>query len=194
LRERTQRAGKVLRVDVAAHLLLGAVAPPDPVHVPVPVVIERAERAIERGGDIIGVDLLVVAPRTVLDDAAADEGVVGDLPVGRAVEVEARAERAERIERIGGVDRDPVEQVAVAGVGSDEQRQRRRLVRRVAAIVDPAQAEVDGFAQFLGEVDEPAIAFERDLNEVERGEVEAVGRHEWPIVGEDGRAPDHWRV
>ena len=174
-------------------LLLGLVAAPERVDVPVPVVADHLERAVERGGDVIGVDLLVVAARPVLDDAAADEGVIGIWPLG--VPSRLRPERSVPNGLNGLVASIVmrVEQVAVAGVGADEQRQRRRLVRRIAPVVDRAHAEIGVLAELLGEVDEAAIALERDLDEVERREVEAVrGAGEGPVVGQRrraGRAP-----
>ena len=97
------------------------------------------ERAVERGGDIIGVDLLVVAARAVLDDAAADEVVIGHLAVRRAVEVDAGRSSPNGLNGLLASIEIRVEQIAVAGVGADEQRQRRRLVGRIAAVVERVQ-------------------------------------------------------
>ena len=50
-----------------------------------------------------------------------------------------------------------------------------RLVLRLALIPYAADREVDRIVQFLAEIDEGPIAFDRNLKIVERTEVEAVG-------------------
>ncbi|GAA3254243.1 hypothetical protein GCM10020258_11860 [Sphingomonas yabuuchiae] len=68
-----------------------------------------------------------------------------------------------------------MEQIAVARIRPDEQRQRRGLIVRSAAIVDQPGAEPDIVRQLAGEVDEGAEALLRGQQIVERAEVEPVG-------------------
>jgi hypothetical protein len=70
--------------------------------------------------------------RAILEQAAADERI------GARLQGEA-----ERVEGVADVDVDGVQQVAVAGVGADEQRQRGRLVGRLALHVGGAGPELD---------------------------------------------------
>ena len=171
-------------MDVAQHLLLGLVAAIGGVDVPVPVVAGKLELAAERRDAIDGLDRLVEAPRPALDEAAEDEVHV------------ARVERhAERIEGVGGVDRGAVEHRRDASRRADAERQRRRPVLRLALVPDPLDREIDVVGHFVAQIGEGAVAFERDLEIVERAEVEAVVRADKRAeVGRRRGAADHRRV
>ena len=153
-----------LGVDVAGEGLVGVVARIEGVDVPVPGPVGDLEVAGQRARDVPGVDFLFVVPRAVLYQPAADEGVG------------ARLQReAERVERVGDVDTNGVQQVAVAGVGTHEQRQRTCLVGRLALDVAGADLEADRIGDVLRHDAEQADPLRGRQDVVEGLEVEPVG-------------------
>ena len=172
------------RVDVAGERLVRVVEPEHRVDVPVPAALTHRERPVERARDREGVDPLAVVARAVFDQAPADEVVIGRRVAGAA----RRQRGAERVEGVGGVDRDRVQQVAVAGARADEQRQRRGAVLRIAVVVEHPGAQVDVVADFLREIGEGAVAFRRGEDVVVGLCVEAVGGGErLEVAGRRGR-------
>src|SRR5205085_4484966 len=105
-------------IDVAMHRLLGLVAAPDSVDVPVPFA---SDTPVKGRRAVIGVDLLFEVPRAQFDHAALDLVVIATHAAIVRNEIEA-----ERVERVGSRDRDMVEQIAVADIGPYAERNRRR--------------------------------------------------------------------
>ena len=114
---------------------------------------QELELSAQRRGAVIAVDGLRVMARATLDETAGDEAVVARPRRG--------AQRAERVIRVAAVDRDVVEQVAVARIRADEQRQRRRLVGGLAAVEEEFAAELDVVAERLLDIREGRITLDR---------------------------------
>src|SRR6185312_8202682 len=177
--ERAKGLLDVEGIDVAVHGLVGLVEAPDAVDVPVPFATEAP---VERGGRVIGVDLLFEVARSRLDHAALDLAVVAARASILRNQVDPK-----RIERIASGDRDMVEQIAVAHVGPDSERDRCRLVDRVSPIPNPHYLEVRVGADLLRDVGEGAVPLQRDFDKVEWRKIEAIGICEAPEIGREAR-------
>ena len=181
-RDRAERLAEKRGIDVAEHRLFGLVAAVGGVDVPVPAAFAHVEIAVERRDPVIGVDRLVESARAALQEAAED-GV--DIPVG-AAEIDP-----EWIERIGRADDDIAEDRSQTGSRPDPERKRGRLVPRLAPVEQGSKREIDAFGQLVAKITEDAHPLERDLEIVERAEIEAVGgADEGPEVRGRRRTPD----
>ncbi len=160
--QRAKRLHDALCVNVAGEGLLGLVLRPDNVEIPIPRIAEQLRGAAQSGGEIDGVDVLLVVARTSFDEAAADER---QRPRTKL--------EAERVVGIVRRDHDRIQQIAIAGIGADEQRQRRGLVGRLTLDVRSAQAELHAVRQVLHDLAEHAQPLGRRDDVVERLEVEA---------------------
>ena len=186
LADRTQRLLEAGDVDVAGEELLGIVVAEHRAGIPVPVAAQKLELAVERAGQRHGVDGLAVGALAGLDQAAEDRRV------GRRLAVAATVQRAaERVERVGDVDRDDPRQRSAARVRADRQRQEGGLVLRVAAVVDRLHAQVERVGELGAGVDEAAVALRGRQEVVEGREVEAVGgRERLEVAGRERRVID----
>ncbi len=175
---RPERLAELGRVERVVAALVGAVEAVGQGRVPEEVAAAEVEAAVEARGDVERVDVLLEAARAGLDRAARDQVVGG--PVERD---------PERVVRVGRVDDDVVEAVAVAGLGADEQRLGRGLVDR-APVGERGLADEAGAArQLVGDRAEHAHAARRREQVVVRREVEAIGRGEVVVVARKRRSP-----
>jgi len=152
-------------------------------------VAEELEVAAQRRGAVIAVDRLRVVARPGLDETTSHEAVIG-----RRGGV-AGAQRTERIIGIAAVDCDGVQQISVTRIRADEQRQRRRLVGRLAAIEEELAAELDVIAERLRHRREGCVSLVGGQQIVQRrrvvaigiGEILEIGRRRPPLHGPDQR-------
>ena len=157
------------------------------VDVPEPVAAEQRHLAVERRGERRRVHLLGEGPLPGLDQTARDERIVRCASVERAIRIEPGFERhAERVERVGNVKRQGVEQASgpIARVGSDEQWFERRLILRVAAVVAAVHSKMHGFADVGLQAGPRTVTLARRQDVLERREVEPVGIGERPQFAE----------